>query len=150
MDAPAVEETIVVPATVEQLDAIHTALDRFWSDVAPALTAPGSGEWWSRFVTAVAEIASNIVRHAYPLGRKPGLLRLRLCAYPGRVEAYFDDHGVAFTPAAPALDAKAADSLALLESGRGLAIARAYLDELDYRRTAEGTNEWHLVKRFAG
>ena len=77
------------------------------------------------------------------------MMRLRVRAYPDRVEAHFNDDGVVFVEQ-PAPDVGAEyDPLDLPESGRGLTIAQAYVDQLDYRRTAEGSNEWRLVKRFA-
>ena len=148
------EETVSVPATPEQLDAIHTALDRFWAKADTTRRPPPDGEWRSRFVTAVAEIAANIVSHAHTPGSQPGPMQLGLRAYADRVEARFNDQGLAFScpPPADALSEEEApepDPLELPESGRGLAIARAFLDELEYRHTEEGMNEWRLVKRFS-
>jgi serine/threonine-protein kinase RsbW len=145
-----VEETIVVPATAQQLDSVHAALDRFWATVDTAVRRPPDREWRTRFATALAEIAANIIRHAYPDGREPGPMRLHLYAYSDRVEAYFNDQGVAFIPPASVADRPEFDLMELTESGRGLAVAQACLDELGYRRTGEGTNEWRLVKRLPG
>ena len=145
-----IEDTIVVPATAQQLDVIHAALDRFWAKVDTIVTRPPDREWRARFVTAIAEIATNIIRHAYPSEREPGPMRLHLYAYPDRVEAYFNDQGVAFIPPPPVEDGPEPDPLELPESGRGLAVAQACLDELEYRRTGEGTNQWRLMKRLSG
>ena len=147
------EETVVVPATAGQLDAIHAALDRFWAKADTAVTRSPDGEWRARFVTAAGEIAANIVRHAHPPGRPPGPMRLVLRAYPDRVEACFNDQGLAYgfpppSEGPPEEGSPESDPLELSESGRGLAIARAFLDELEYRHTEEGTNEWRLMKRF--
>ena len=143
MDIPRVET--VVPATADQLGAIHAALERFLSAVDARTGRLPAGDWQIRFVTAVAEIAGNIVRYAYPDGMEVGPMRLQLRAYPDHVEACFSDQGVAFIPSTVNDEANA-DPLAMLESGRGLAIARACLDALDYRRTEDQTNEWRLVK----
>ena len=145
-----IEVTIVVPATAQQLDAIHAALARFWAKVDTTVTRPPDRERRTRFATAVAEIAANIIRHAYPGGKEPGTIQLHLCAYPDRVEACFNDQGVVFVPPPPVEDGPEPNPLELPESGRGLAIAQACLDELEYRRTEEGTNEWRLVKRVSG
>ena len=145
-----VEETIVVPATAQQLGSVHAALDRFWATVDTTVTRPPDRKWRAGFATAVAEIAANIICHAYRAAREPGPMRLHLCAYPDRVEADFTDQGVAFKPPPSVEDRPEADLLELPESGRGLAVAQACLDELEYRRTGEGTNEWRLVKRFSG
>jgi serine/threonine-protein kinase RsbW len=145
-----IEEVIVVPTTPQQLDAIHAALDRFWATVATTVSRSPDGGWRTRFATAVAEISANIIRHAYPDPREPGPMRLHLYAYPDRIEAYFSDEGVAFMSPLPVEDGPETDPLELPESGRGLAVAQACLDELGYRRTGEGTNEWRLVKRLPG
>ena len=144
------EENIVVPATAQQLDAIHAALDRFWSNVAITAPRPPDGKWRAQFATAVAEIAANIILHAYRGGRELGSMRLQLYAYPDQVEGYFSDQGDALISLPLVEDEPESDLMQLPESGRGLAIARAYLDELTYRRTAAETNEWRLMKRLAG
>jgi serine/threonine-protein kinase RsbW len=145
-----IEETIAVPATAQQLDAVHAELDRFWAKVDTTVPRPSDREWRARFTTAIAEIAANIIRHAYPGASEPGPMRLHLYAYPDRVEAVFTDQGVAFIPTPPAEHGPESDPLELPESGRGLAVAQACLDELAYRRTGEETNEWRLVKRLSG
>jgi serine/threonine-protein kinase RsbW len=145
-----IEEIIAVPATAQQLDAIHAALDRFWARVDTTVMQPLDREWRARFATAVAEIAANIICHAYPGGKEPGPMRLHLYAYPDRVEAYFNDQGVMFMPPPPVEDGTESDPLALPERGRGLAVAQACLDELEYRRMGEGTNQWRLMKRLSG
>src|SRR5262249_46236044 len=122
----------------------------FWATVDTTVTRPPDGAWRNQFATAVAEIAANIIRHAYAGASEPGPMRLHLYAYPDRVEAYFTDRGVAFMPPPAVEEEPESELLELPESGRGLAVAQACLDELEYRRTAEGTNEWRLAKRFSG
>ena len=145
MEAPI--EEIAIPATAPELGALYAALDRFWAVIDATLPEPPGRAWRDQFATAVVEIAGNIIRHAYR-NRKPGLMRLRLWAYPNWLEARFEDHGVVCVLPPTAEDES--DPLALAESGRGLRIVRAYLDRLDYRRTAEGANEWRLEKRLRG
>jgi anti-sigma regulatory factor (Ser/Thr protein kinase) len=140
---------VVVPATAGELDAIHAALDRFWNAVDAAVPRPPSWAWRCRFATAVAEIATNIIRHAYPNGSRRASMRLRMRLYADRVEASFADRGVAFVPPA-AKDSPASDALQLPEGGYGLALVRACVDRVDHRRTPGGTNVWRLVKRFNG
>lgn len=142
-----VEETVVVVATAEELAALHAALDRFWDAVDAALSQPPPQDWRLRFVTAVAEIAANIVRHAYPIGTTRGPLRLRVRLYADRVVASFADRGVAFVPPG-AQGSPVSDPAELPEGGFGLALARAGLDRLEYRRTPAGTNCWRLTKRL--
>jgi serine/threonine-protein kinase RsbW len=109
-----------------------------------------------RFETAVAEIGSNIVRHAYPPQGEGGPLRLRLQAFPDRVEAVFSDNGVPYRPPVSTSTPAPGDSdgvppedaFSLKEGGYGLELARAAVDDLDYQRTAGGENVWRLVKRL--
>jgi anti-sigma regulatory factor (Ser/Thr protein kinase) len=144
-----VEAAIVVPAVPESLGALHELLNRFWPAVDETIAEPPSPELRMRFVTAVLEIASNIVRHAYPPDTPAGPLELRLCAWPGRIEARFADRGVPYqppaAPAAPALAADLEDLSALPEGGYGLALVRAAVDQHDYARTTGGENRWRLV-----
>ena len=151
------EETIDVPAIADELGAFHAAVDRFWRarDVG-AVGTPDSG-WRARFATAVWEVATNIVRHAYPpeLGTA-GRLRLRLRAYPERAVASFVDRGVAFVdrgiagsrPLGPCVGQDGDDLLRLAEGSYGLPLVRDSVDRVDYRRTPDGTNYWRLVKYF--
>ena len=142
------EETVAVPALAAELDALHAALDRFWRGLDVALTQPPDLEWRLAFTTALAEIATNIMRHAYPGGTPSGRMELRLRAYPDRVVASLSDQGIAFREPPARQAADNLDALTVLEGGYGLAIARAYLDDLDYSRSPGGVNCWRLVKRF--
>jgi serine/threonine-protein kinase RsbW len=114
------------------------------SSLAPAVP---TSRWCDLFRTAVAEIAANIIRHAYPPSATTRPFGLRILVYADRLVAQFTDHGVIWepsdTPPTP-------DPLDLPEGGLGLAVARGALDELSYRRDSDGTNVWQLVKRFPG
>lgn len=143
-------EHVAVTATPAGLDAIHAAMDRFWLEVASAAVSLPDQMWRYEFLTAVAEIAGNIVRHAYPDGTGPGPLEMTLTAYSHRVEAELRDRGVPFEEIPGADAASEADLLDLddlAESGRGLMIARAWLDRLEHTHTPD-CNCWRLVKRF--
>ncbi len=84
------------------------------------------------FELALAEIGSNVLRYAHPPGS----------AEPKVETALLTDWGPPLhnhlTRAMPAQTS---------EVGRGLAIARKVLDELDYDRVSE-VNKWRLVKRL--
>jgi anti-sigma regulatory factor (Ser/Thr protein kinase) len=99
-------------------------------------------------MTAVVEIATNILRHAYPPGTPPGSMELRLLAFRDRVEARFSDHGTAFQDAVRLATARVPDPAALAEGGYGLALARATLDRLEYTRSSLGRNSWLLAKQL--
>jgi serine/threonine-protein kinase RsbW len=156
--AALVEETVCVPARAAHLGAFHEGLGRFWVAVEHRLPRAPDGTWRILFETAVAEVGANVVRHAHPAGAPPGRMCLRLRAFADRIEARISDRGVPFEPGGPPPAARpgggrpaaaAADALASLpEGGYGLAVARAAVDRLDYARSRDGENAWHLVKRI--
>ncbi|MGZ4447455.1 MAG: ATP-binding protein [Nocardioides sp.] len=125
------------PATPEMLDLVHEVLQRLW------VARPDVGEPDRvRFEMAVIEVLGNIVEHAYELERPGGERRfdVSLCAGGDDLVATFGDNGV---PAAldlsdvtmPGEDA---------ESGRGLALTAAVVDDLAYERVGD-RNHWRLV-----
>ncbi len=143
-----VEESVAGRATPALLPALHAALERFWRAVDGVAGEPPQQEWRQYFATALAEIAANIVRHAHPQGTATGGLHLRLRLYADRVEAQFTDRGIPFNePATPPV-LPDLDPLALPEGGFGLAVARAAVDRVEYRRTPTGLNRWRLMKRL--
>lgn len=128
-----------LPAEPDALDAVHDALEELW-ERDPAY-AP---DVQMRFVMAVMEVLGNVVEHAYApeVRHEARRLELRVDAVPdaeGTLLGTISDNG---RPAAldlsdvvmPEVDA---------ESGRGLALATAALDDLVYDR-AEGRNVWRL------
>jgi serine/threonine-protein kinase RsbW len=89
--------------------------------------------------TAVIEIANNVVEHGVPPGRVRWTFRLDV--HRDRIEALLSDDGQAY---AGGTDATLPDDLS--ESGRGLALAGAALDDLVYERR-EDANHWRMVRR---
>jgi serine/threonine-protein kinase RsbW len=132
-------------ATPAALSSVHAALDRSWAHVDAVMADPPITRWRDLFRTAVAEIAANVIRHAYRPAEANRPFELRVLIYRDRVVARFVDWGVAWEPAD---EPAAPDPLDLPEGGLGLAVARGALDELAYRREPNGTNVWQLVKRF--
>lgn len=132
------------PATPAMLDLVHTVLEKLWEqhdDVAMSDRI--------RFETAVIEVLGNIVEHAYELDASPAdvLRRFDVCLSATRDElvARFGDNGMPMAidlseVAMPGQDA---------ESGRGLALAVAALDDLGYERV-DGRNLWRLTCRRRG
>ena len=91
-----------------------------------------------QFEVAVAEIGANIIEHAGRAGAVS--LTLELTLTPQRLEARFTDDGC---PARVDLRSVEMPDV-MADRGRGLAIALAALDELEYRRRG-GSNQWRLV-----
>ena len=119
------------PARPESLGPVHDLLAALWAG------EDGVGDAArTRFETAVAEIAANIVEHAAASGARR--LELRLRGLPDRVEAVFEDDGGPVTAGPrgwPPDDA---------ERGRGLELARAAADALHYERDGD-LNRWVVV-----
>jgi serine/threonine-protein kinase RsbW len=95
-----------------------------------------------QFELALAEIGANVLRYAHPLGSTEPKVEFELKLDSKTVTALLTDWGPPLhnqlTRAMPASSS---------EAGRGLAIARKVLDELDYQREGE-VNTWRLVKRL--
>ncbi|MGY1724070.1 ATP-binding protein [Blastococcus sp. SYSU DS0533] len=132
---PEVLRTRTLPVQPAALEALHELITDLWQE-SPAV--PHGDRL--RFETAVTEIAGNVVKHA---GTAPGrTFTVELTVYPDRLEAHLQDRG---RPAAVDLDVVTLpDELA--ESGRGLALAVAAVDELTYRRDG-AVNHWRVVRR---
>ena len=88
------------------------------------------------FELAVSEIAANIVEHA-----KPQRMSLRLRAAGGKVIADFSDSGHGWS--GPPEPSRLLNEMA--ERGRGLALAKRAVDEVEYQRDGR-LNRWRLAK----
>lgn len=136
---------ISVPARPDSLELVHEVLQQLWlgHDGVEARDR-------LRFETAVVEIFANIVEHAFRAdadspdvdGRR---LDLMLVVHEDEVVAAFTDNG---RPAELDLSAVTLPDEEA-ESGRGLAMAIAVLDDLHYQREG-GRNHWRLTCRFGG
>jgi serine/threonine-protein kinase RsbW len=148
-DNPVAEVSTTVPATAAQLAEVHIAVQKFWMEFERVRGAPAAAGRRAQVETAVAELASNIVRHAYGATALTGEMTLTLSGYRDRIEGTFRDDGVAYT-GAPLAELTMPDALELPElpeGGWGLRLTRAAVDELTYTRTA-GTNCWRFVRRL--
>lgn len=125
-------ETEAAPNALEQ---VHATLAALWAEVVDLDPMDRMA-----FDTAVAEVAANIVSYC----GGPAFFALDLDASADRVVAEFRDDGTELPPGT--LEGAVMPDDLLAEHGRGLAIARAALDELSYRRT-DGINHWRLVKQ---
>jgi serine/threonine-protein kinase RsbW len=124
------------PAAPASLDQVHALLEAVWSDCSDVTPADRM-----LFEIAVIEVAGNIVEHA-PDG-SPLEFTLHVRVHPDRIEAHFSDTG-------GRADVNLTDAAAMppdmSESGRGLAMTLAAVDELLYRRDSN-TNHWRIVRR---
>lgn len=126
-------------AVPEGVEALHDLLERVGSD-HPELDPSDL----MLFETAVIEIANNVVEHGRPRGKVQW--HFALDVRPDELDARLSDSGEAYADDPDGIDYSMPDELA--ESGRGLPLAHAILDRIEYRRT-EDANHWHLVRRRA-
>jgi anti-sigma regulatory factor (Ser/Thr protein kinase) len=145
VDTPLLSEELTLPAEAASLGLLQDALDGFVGRaLAAGLIVPDGTRWL--FATAVGEIAANIVRHAYPPGVAGPTMSLAFRLFPDRIEGRFVDQGIRYWKTGELPPVSLADWEALPESGYGLAMAKAALTELSYRRLPDGQNRWDLVK----
>ncbi|MCI9870154.1 ATP-binding protein [Arthrobacter humicola] len=129
--------TLRQTALPEAIEAVHTELDKLWDDASfvPDLDR-------MTFATAVIEAASNVVQHAVPESTKPVELGVDISATSVRLEARVS----AFNAVCPdPIDTDAAMPDGEAESGRGLALIRALVTTVTFKRQ-DGTNTWILSK----
>lgn len=125
-----------LPVTLESIDVVQAEFDSWWSELGEEnITTRFS------FELAVIEIATNIVTHTERVEGTAGRrFHLVLSADETSVTAVFTDNG---QPADIDLSTVTMADEAE-ESGRGLALALAALESLDYDRL-NGRNVWTLV-----
>ena len=128
-------EGLAVPRDMEQL---HDLLERA---AAEHPHVPASDVMM--FETAVMELANNVVEHGRPVGQVTWYFRLEVS--PDSLTARLADSGEEHAGWDAATGPEMPDELA--ESGRGLPLASAVLDELDYRRNGT-SNVWTMVRRW--
>lgn len=143
------EEYLIVPALASHLPKFHEMLDRFWLNVERIVGECRCNQLKLSFTTAMMEIVCNVMRHAYPIEMAVGPLSLRLRLYHDRCEALLLDKGMMFiAPTTPPIVNSQLNICDLPESGFGLQIARRSVDQLDYCRHADGSNQWLLIKKI--
>jgi serine/threonine-protein kinase RsbW len=126
---------------------VHDALGRLWTDLRGIISELPTTLWRHQFEIAVIEVAANVIEHAYG-SNNTGPMQIRLLAYEDRFEALLIDEGRPWEQGSPEPHSASAPVDSLAESGYGLALAYATVDEVQYERTTEGRNKWHLVKRL--
>ena len=138
------------PAVPSTLEAVYGELERFWTDVRSKTAAPVTDAWKLEMVTAITEICANIIEHAFAESPQQGTIVLKIRLYKNRVEVETTDDGAHFHEQPSDEGPTRGPDDDLPESGRGLQVARALVDTLDYRRTQESKNHWLLVKMLHG
>lgn len=118
-------------AELALVDAVHDALDEIWRAVPDV-----SDEDRLLFALAVSEVATNVVEHA--AGDASPTVTIRLSVDAAELVAVMSDDA---DPALIRLDRVTMPD-AEAESGRGLALALAALDEL--RHETDDGNVWIL------
>jgi serine/threonine-protein kinase RsbW len=120
----------------EGLDILHKSI----ADLREAIGRATDDRPLMFFETALAEIGNNALLHANVSAENPVEYVLRSNA--DTVVAWVIDRG-------PTVGSHWVGEMppASNEAGRGLALARAMLDELGYQRVG-GVNKWKLVKRL--
>jgi serine/threonine-protein kinase RsbW len=123
---------LTAPAEPESLELVHSLLADFWNQCEDI----GMHER-IRFETAIMEIANNIAEYVHT-----DVFTLVLADRDVAIEALFRDAGppLPFDPA----DRRLPDAMA--ESGRGIALACAAVDEVHYSHENH-QNIWRLTLR---
>jgi serine/threonine-protein kinase RsbW len=121
-------------AVPESLELLHGLLDQVRSD-CPHLDETHL----SMFETAIVEIHGNVIEHGRPRGQL--LYTFGLKVHDDKLVGVLTDNGVAD----PDLSELEALPNEVSESGRGLWLARATLDELEHARI-DGRNTWTLTR----
>ncbi|HET9127089.1 MAG TPA: ATP-binding protein [Propionibacteriaceae bacterium] len=124
---------LAVPESLEQLHELLERVRRDHPDVDETALM--------MFETAVVEIHGNVIRHGRPRGKVSYEFRLEVQDDRLRAHLTTDDDEVPDLSHLHGLEP--ADPLA--ESGRGLWLAEAMLDELRYARSGNH-NIWTMVK----
>jgi serine/threonine-protein kinase RsbW len=123
---------------VDSLTTVQDLLATLWDDVADLTTRERFA-----FELAVMEIAGNIVEHTLAADGAPGRrFTLELVADDTRLLATFEDNGQPAELDLSAVTMADVDD----ENGRGLALALASVDRVEYIRR-DGHNVWELECR---
>jgi anti-sigma regulatory factor (Ser/Thr protein kinase) len=130
------------------IDALHALLADLWQRF-PNNERP-SPAWQAAFITAVAEIASNIIRHSIPAEDDRARIHIATTRDSNIMRLVMTNPGRAFEEPSsdPTHQIDDPDPFDLPEGSYGLALARACLDTLQYERTITGDNTWTLSKRL--
>ena len=125
---------VTVPAEPDGLEHLHALIDRARRDW-PAVDSND----FDLLETAIIELAGNVAKHGRPAGATD--VTLSVSVSDAALEATLIDAGKPFevdldnSDLPPEMD----------EAGRGIAMARFAVDQLDYVHD-DGVNTWHLLR----
>ncbi|MGK2853591.1 MAG: ATP-binding protein [Microbacteriaceae bacterium] len=136
MTEPSVH-TLQMNVPPDDVDTVHNLLETVWSD-APGISLRDR----MSFETALVELASNVIQYA---NAGTGVsCRVSVETQDDQISASLCDSGKA---ADVELDAqRMPDGMA--ESGRGIPLIQALVDELTYSRD-DDVNHWEITRRLA-
>jgi serine/threonine-protein kinase RsbW len=125
---------VTVPAEPDGLEHLHALIARARRDW-PAV----DGNDFDLLETAIIELAGNVARHGRPAGATD--VTLSLSVDESVLRATLVDAGKRFEVDLDAVDLPPD----MAEAGRGIAMARLAVDDLDYDHV-DGVNTWHLLR----
>lgn len=126
--------TITIATPADDIDVVHDMLEDVWAKT-PSVSATDRVS----FETALIELSSNVIRHADDGSGIKCVLTVGVS--DARIEARLTDTGVAS-------DVEIAERTmpeAFAESGRGIALIKALVDEVEYVRSGS-INQWRISR----
>ncbi|MCU1534628.1 MAG: hypothetical protein JWR53_1109 [Glaciihabitans sp.] len=120
----------------DDIDAVHDLLAEVWMQL-PTISKTDRHS----FETALIELTANVLRHADP--GKEVTCTVQVETFSDRIEATLSDTGAAGE--VELIERDMPHSLS--ESGRGIPLIQALVDELDYSRVG-ATNMWRMTRWF--
>lgn len=137
---PVAERALELPVELESVDRVQDALAELWEQDPTVAVVDRL-----RLETAVVEVVGNVVEHAYAAGSHDGrVLEVHLQLSTEVVGAVISDNGMPVELDLGSVTMPDEDA----ESGRGLALTLAAVDDLRYVRLG-GRNRWTMVCRRA-
>ncbi len=131
--------TFTIDSHLDHVPLIGLAINRICTE-----TSLGKVEAYQTEVSVV-EAVTNCIQHAYD-GQPGHSVGVTMSVEPTRILFEIRDTGQPMPPNAPHLPGHGADAFGgLVQSGRGLFIMHAFMDEVTYTRT-HGVNVLRLVK----
>ena len=136
MTEPSVH-TLEMSVPPDDVNTVHNLLETVWSD-APGISLRDR----MSFETALVELASNVIQYA---NAGTGVsCRVSVETQDDQISASLCDSGKA---ADVELDGRRMPD-GMAESGRGIALIQALVDELTYSRD-DDVNHWEITRRLA-